>query len=399
MRTLSRKIVRRTCVPSGRIALRDAHRARANRNRVALSKRLSLGAPFLISYLTVWRIDEPFWARSLRKLRAASIALHLAADGRRPLQRPQAQWSLELCRFPCSGRTVADDVAAIGLLAAAPRRSAPSHACLEQSSQTPLGETPAACLPGRIVSDRLHASRSSEASDAGLPVADGKLALAQLYASCLANERRAGARIHSRRRSALLPACYHLCIYPHNIPRATLKGMVPPPGPCNRHSKGRMELRGTINGLLIAMFMAVPPSVERKSPRGVRAAWHFDRSDLTAHPASASACSRTGCAMRSCRTGRRRARCRCGCWSRSGGARTGRRARRIIWSIWRSWARAGVPEGARARLSRGERLREGTGYNAHTGDYRHLLPDRSGARRTGRRWSGCCSCFATWRAS
>ena len=59
----------------------------------------------------------------------------------------------------------------------------------------------------------------------------------------------------------------------------------------------------------------------------------------------------------------------------------------------------GVPEGARARLARRERLREGTGFNAHTGDYRHLLTGSTSHGRTGRSSGGSCSCCARWPAS
>ena len=83
--------------------------------------------------------------------------------------------------------------------------------------------------------------------------------------------------------------------------------------------------------------------------------------------ASASACWRTGCAMRSCRTGRRRGRWRSGCWSRVGAADGAPGEAHYLEHMAFMGSRR-VPEGARARLSGASSCGSGTDFNAHTGD-------------------------------
>ena len=129
---------------------------------------------------------------------------------------------------------------------------------------------------------------------------------------------------------------------------------------------------------IIALFIALGVSTAKAqiSPE-TRAAWHFDRSDLTPDPRI-----RFGVLANGMRYAILPNRTPGGAVSLRllvrVGATNGAPGEAHYLEHMAFMGSRGVPEGARARLSARERLREGTGFNAHTGDtdtyYRLDLP-------------------------
>jgi zinc protease len=126
-------------------------------------------------------------------------------------------------------------------------------------------------------------------------------------------------------------------------------------------------LRGTIVGLLIALLMAVPQSVAAQVSPETRAAWGFDRSDLAPDPRMRFGVLANGMryAILPNRTPRSAVAIRL---LVRVGATNGAPGEAHYLEHMAFMGSRGVPEGARERLSRREHLREGTGFNAHTGD-------------------------------
>lgn len=124
-------------------------------------------------------------------------------------------------------------------------------------------------------------------------------------------------------------------------------------------------------GLLVAALAASTPALadtpQPLTPQ-VRVAWHFDRSDLTPDPRI-----RFGVLANGMRYAILPNRTPSGAVSLRllvrVGATNGAPGEAHYLEHMAFMGSRGVPEGARARLSGPEQLREGTGYNAHTGDF------------------------------
>ncbi len=116
--------------------------------------------------------------------------------------------------------------------------------------------------------------------------------------------------------------------------------------------------------MLLLAAAASPPSL----PPAVRAAWHFDRSDLAPDPRI-----RFGVLANGMRYAILPNRTPTGAVSLRllvrVGATNGAPGEAHYLEHMAFMGSRGVPEGARARLSGREQLREGTGFNAHTGDF------------------------------
>jgi zinc protease len=122
-----------------------------------------------------------------------------------------------------------------------------------------------------------------------------------------------------------------------------------------------------LGALLAALFLANGASAQAPSPEA-RIAWQFDRSDLTPDPRI-----RFGVLANGMRYAILPNRTPAGAVSvrllvRVGATHGGPGEAHYLEHLAFMGSR-GVPEGARERLSRRERLVEGTGFNAHTGDY------------------------------
>ena len=119
--------------------------------------------------------------------------------------------------------------------------------------------------------------------------------------------------------------------------------------------------------LLLALALATPATAQPLSP-AVRTAWHFDRSDLTPDPRI-----RFGLLANGMRYAILPNRTPTGAVSMRllvrVGATNGAPGEAHYLEHVAFMGSRGVPEGARERLSRREHLREGIGFNAHTGDY------------------------------
>jgi zinc protease len=120
--------------------------------------------------------------------------------------------------------------------------------------------------------------------------------------------------------------------------------------------------------LLLLVAGPVAAEVPQPLPPQVRAAWHFDRSDLTPDPRI-----RFGVLANGMRYAILPNRTPSGAVSIrllvKVGATNGAPGEAHYLEHMAFMGSRNVPEGARARLSGPEHLREGTGYNAHTGDF------------------------------
>lgn len=125
-----------------------------------------------------------------------------------------------------------------------------------------------------------------------------------------------------------------------------------------------MRLAGA---LLAAIALTASASAQPPSPEA-RAAWQFDRSDLTPDPRIRFGVLANGMryAILPNRTPQGAVAVRL---LIRVGATAGAPGEAHYLEHMAFMGSRGVPEGARARLAGRERLREGTGFNAHTGDY------------------------------
>jgi zinc protease len=134
---------------------------------------------------------------------------------------------------------------------------------------------------------------------------------------------------------------------------------------CLERSNG---VRATIAGMSMAILVAMPQFVGAQISPETRTAWHFDHSDLAPDPRIRFGVLANG--MRYAILPNR--------------TPTGAVAIRLLVRVGATngapgeahylehmafMGSRGVPEGARARLAGREQLREGTGFNAHTGDF------------------------------